>query len=258
MEGLAITPDGKTLVGMMQTNLEQDKTNSLRIVTIDIGSGKTHQYAYQLTDGTGVSEILTINDHQFLVDERDGKGRGDKPLPTDKPSSAVVQKLYVIDLNGAQEVSGISGGDLSGYAVSKTLFLDIVKKLNDAGIDSLLIPSKLEGMAFGQDVFIDGTTKHTVYVTNDNDFLGIIADPKDPKNKTVENPNQFFVFAFDDSDLPGFVPQAPARFVEGAFPLGDDSLQLQLFRRPDEICGLCIKGLGAQPRIFDFGQRLHQ
>lgn len=36
MEGLAITPDGRTIVGIMQASLEQDKTKSLRIVTIDI------------------------------------------------------------------------------------------------------------------------------------------------------------------------------------------------------------------------------
>jgi hypothetical protein len=206
MEGLAITPDGRMLVGIVQANLEQDKTNSLRIVTIEISSGNTHEYAYQLTDGSGASEILSVNDHQFLVDERDGKGLGDKPLPTDKPSKAGVKKLYLIDLNGAQDVSGVSG-DLSKYAVGKTLFLDIVSQLNAAGIDSLFIPSKLEGITFGQDVVIDGATKHTLYVANDNDFLGVIADPTDPANETIENPNQFFVFAFDDGDLPGFVPQ---------------------------------------------------
>ncbi len=78
MEGLAVTPDGRTLVGIMQANLEQDTTNSLRIVTIDIEIGNTHEYAYQLTDGSGASEILGINSHQFLVDERDGKGLGDR------------------------------------------------------------------------------------------------------------------------------------------------------------------------------------
>src|SRR5215831_519248 len=123
MEGLAITPDGKTLVGIMQANLEQDTTNSLRIIT------------------------LAINNHQFLVDERDGKGLGDKPLPTDKPSKAEVKRLYIIDLNGAQEISNVSG-DLSKYAVGKTLFLDIVSKLNTAGMDSFFIPSKIEGIAF--------------------------------------------------------------------------------------------------------------
>jgi hypothetical protein len=61
MEGLAITPDGRTLVGIMQNSLIQDAnqgaTKLLRIVTIDIVSGKvTHQYAYNLTAGSGVSE----------------------------------------------------------------------------------------------------------------------------------------------------------------------------------------------------------
>jgi len=212
MEGIAITPDGSMLVGIMQANLEQDKSNSLRIVTIDIKTGNTHEYAYQLSDGSGASEILAINNHQFLVDERDGKGLGDKPASTDKPSKAGVKKLYLIDLNGAKDVSGVIGGDLSGFAVPKTLFLDIVSKLNAAGIDNLFIPAKLEGMAFGQDVVIDGATKHTLYIANDNDFLGEIADPTDPLNAIVENPNQFFVFAFSDSDLPGFVPQRIREF----------------------------------------------
>jgi hypothetical protein len=206
MEGLAITPDGRTLVGIMQASLEQDKTKSIRIVTIDIRTGNTRQYAYLLTDGSGASEILALNDHQFLVDERDGNGLGDKPLPTDKPSKAGVKKIYKIDLNGARDVSGVTG-DLSQYAIPKTLFLDVVSQLKGVGIDPLFIPSKLEGIAFGQDVVIDGGTKHTLYVANDNDFLGEIADPTDPLNSIVENPNQFYVFAFDDNDLPGFAPQ---------------------------------------------------
>jgi hypothetical protein len=212
MEGLAITPDGKMLVGIMQANLEQDKKKSLRIVTIDINSGATHEYAYQLTDGSGVSDIVAVNDHQFLVDERDGNGMADTPLLTDTASAAKVKKLYLIDLDGAQDVTAV-GGDLSSYAVSKnpTPFVDIVAKLNAAGIDSYLIPSKLEGVAFGQDVVVDGVTKHTLYVANDNDFLATIADPlklpSDPTRGTVPNPNQFYVFAFGDDDLPGYVPQ---------------------------------------------------
>src|SRR6201999_3438544 len=80
MEGLAITPDGRTLVGIMQNALIQDATaapNLLRIVTIDIASGQvTHQYGYNL-DSSGVSEITALNNHEFLVDERDGHGLGD-------------------------------------------------------------------------------------------------------------------------------------------------------------------------------------
>lgn len=210
MEGLAITPDGRTLVGIMQANLEQDKKKSLRIVTIDIQSGATHEYAYKLTDGSGVSEIVAVNDHQFLVDERDGSGMADTPLLTDTASAAEVKKLFLIDLNGAPDVTGLSG-DLSSYAVGKVLFLDIVGKLNAAGINSYLIPSKLEGLTFGQDVVMNGVTRHTLYIANDNDFLAAIADPlkgpNDPTRGTVANPNQFYVFAFGDEDLAGYVPQ---------------------------------------------------
>jgi Esterase-like activity of phytase len=210
MEGLAITPDGKTLVGIMQANLEQDKKKSLRIVSIDVRSGATHEYAYKLTDGSGVSDIVAVNDHQFLVDERDGNGMADTPLLTDSASAAGVKELFLIDLDGAQDVTALSG-DLSAYAVPKTLFLDVVAKLNAAGIDSYFIPSKLEGLAFGQDVVVNGVTRHTLYVANDNDFLSTIADPlklpNDPTRGTVANPNQFYVFTFGDEDLPGFVPQ---------------------------------------------------
>ncbi|HET8711033.1 MAG TPA: esterase-like activity of phytase family protein, partial [Spongiibacteraceae bacterium] len=212
MEGLAITPDGRTLIGLMQANLEQDKKKSLRIVTIDTRTGATHEYAYKLTDGSGVSEVLAVNDHQLLVDERDGSGMADTPLLTDTASAAAVKKLYLIDIAGAQDVTAVSG-DLSAYAVSKNPvpFLDLVAKLTAAGIDARLIPSKIEGIAFGQDVVIDGVTKHTLFVANDNDFLATIADPlKSPGDSSrgmAPNPNQFYVFAFDDSDLPGYVPQ---------------------------------------------------
>src|SRR6185503_11740881 len=66
MEGLAITPDGKTLVGVMQAPLIQDNVDPtkkmVRIVTIDIATGQTKEFAYLLTTGSGVSEILALND----------------------------------------------------------------------------------------------------------------------------------------------------------------------------------------------------
>ena len=53
MEGLAITPDGRTLVGIMQNSLAQDggsKGTLLRIVTFNILTGQaTHQFGYVLT-----------------------------------------------------------------------------------------------------------------------------------------------------------------------------------------------------------------
>jgi hypothetical protein len=193
MEGLAITPDGRRLVGIMQNALIQDGGPTVRILTIDVASGRTREYAYMLTTGSGVSEILAVNDHQFLVDERDGKGLGDG-------SKAKVKQIFLIDLTGATDVSGLAGdANIAPHAVSKTLFLDVVAVLGAHGITTDRVPAKIEGLAFGQDVVIGGRVKHTLYVANDNDFTAVVGG--------LDNPNAWFVFAFDETDLPGFVPQ---------------------------------------------------
>src|SRR5215510_8816146 len=135
MEGLAITPDGRTLVGAMQSPLIQDggdvKGGITRLVTIDIASGRTREYAYPLdtVTKTTISDIVAINDHEFLVDERDSKGRADAP-----GSKAGFKQLYLIDLRYAHDVSGVSGitggvPNIAQYAVPKNLFLDIVAVL---------------------------------------------------------------------------------------------------------------------------------
>jgi hypothetical protein len=202
MEGLAITPDGKTLVGIVQNALIQDAAeggdaaNLLRIVTIDIASGRTtHEYAYLLTTGSGVSDITALNNHEFLVDERDGKGLGDG-------SKAKVKQIFKIDLKDAVDVTGLNGTQAAGRAVAKTLFLDVAKVLIANGITADQIPAKIEGTAFGPDLKYQGHTVHTFWVANDNDFLQDVAGPN-------TNPNQFFVFGITDADLGGstYVPQ---------------------------------------------------
>ena len=221
MEGLAITPDGKTLVGAMQSPLIEDggdlKGGVTRLVTIDIETGATHEYAYQL-DGsskTTVSDILAINDHEFLVDERDSKGRADAV-----GSKAAFKKLFIVDIQFAHDVSGITGftgsasapiANIKPFALNKTLFLDIVSVLTaaPANLDPTQIPAKLEGISFGPDITVtdpvthQASTKHTLFVGNDNDFLATMTPPVG----NGDNPNQFFVFAFGEADLPSFVPQ---------------------------------------------------
>lgn len=207
MEGLAITPDGTKLVGIMQAPLEQDINKVVRIVTIDIATGATKQFAYQLTTGSGVSEIVAVNDHTFLVDERDGKGLGDN-------SKASAKTLFKIDLAGAAELPADASGDLSSLAVSKTAFLDLKAALVAAGIDPKNIPAKLEGVSFGQDIVENGVIKHTLYVANDNDFLNTITDSNHPTG--FANPNKFYVFSFTDADLPGYTAQHFASAVPEA------------------------------------------
>ena len=203
MEGLAITPDGKYLVGFEQSPLIQDggdggKAN--RLVKIDVETGATQQFVYNnyLADKNKTynsSEILALNDHEFLVLERDGKGLGDG-------TSAVLKRIYKIDLNGATDIGTLNGGagisgesNLLSFAVNKSLFLDIRLELNAKGFADTDIPAKLEGMAFGSDIDIGGTSYHTLYIGNDNDFLPSAGN------------NQWYVFAFTDADLAGSVFQ---------------------------------------------------
>ncbi len=200
MEGLALTPDGKTLYGIMQAPLEQDagvaaSAKLLRIVTIDVATGATKAFGYKLTTGSGVSEIVAINSHEFLVDERDGKGLGDG-------SNASVKQFFTIDTNGAVDITALSGAAAAaatGVTKSASPFVDLVSVLLANGFTKATIPAKIEGLAFGQDVVVDGVTTHTLFVANDNDFL--------PTYQGTPNPNQFFVIGFTDADLPRFESQ---------------------------------------------------
>ncbi|HSI61351.1 MAG TPA: esterase-like activity of phytase family protein [Ideonella sp.] len=200
MEGLAITPDGRTLFGFMQSPLIQDGGDggrANRIVAIDIETGTVKQYAYDnfipaFSKAYNSSEILALNGHEFLVLERDGKGLGDG-------SVAVVKQVWKVDLSAAEDVSALSGATaLLAKAPAKSLFLDIKAALNAAGFTDDKIPAKLESLAFGADVVVGGVNKHTLYIANDNDFLG-------STSAGLDNPNQFYVFAFDAADLGGSV-----------------------------------------------------
>ncbi len=209
MEGLALTPDGRTLAGIMQSPLEQDggtKAGFVRILTVDLLTGTQHQYAYALSNVgteekpkfTGISEIVAVNDHVFLVDERDGKGMGDG-------TAAAFKHLYRIDLNGASDVAGLSGADaLKDKAVTKSLFLDIVAAANAAGIAAEAIPAKLEGVSFGPDVTVQGESRHTLWVASDNDFLATVGG--------APNPNVILVFAVAPADLPDYKAAHSAAF----------------------------------------------
>jgi hypothetical protein len=116
MEGLAISPDGRTLFGIMQNALIQDHalnpgtTDRLglnnRILKIDLLTGETHEYVYVLdaiNRGQGVCEILAINDHEFLVVERDNRSNLQTP-----PQAPTRKTIYKIDLTGATDVSGVA------------------------------------------------------------------------------------------------------------------------------------------------------
>lgn len=105
MEGLAITLDKKTLVGIMQSTLfnsskEEISNKSLvRVVTFDIKIGNTKQYAYiQNKEADSACGITALSNTEFVVIKRDRKflGKNHKYLfkidlqdTTDIPKSVV-------------------------------------------------------------------------------------------------------------------------------------------------------------------------
>jgi hypothetical protein len=129
MEGLAITPDGKTLVGMMQSPMYNPTkaavANSLvlRILTFDIASGATKQYAYLMDNVTltGVSDIVAVSATTFLTIERDALFGGAATNP------ATFKKVFKIDLSAATDISDAANGTTGKLFGGKT-----VEELNNA------------------------------------------------------------------------------------------------------------------------------
>lgn len=78
MEGLTITPDEKTLVGIMQSTMynpskKVKKSNITRIVAINPKTGETAQYLYKQEKAQNAnSAISAISKTKFYVIERDG------------------------------------------------------------------------------------------------------------------------------------------------------------------------------------------
>jgi hypothetical protein len=121
-EGVAVSPDGNTLNGLLQSVTIQDSgsgdqgRSTTRLVVHDLSSTDMpatvlHEYVIQLprVDDNGAasgvsvnrtgaqSAIIAINDHQLLILSRDGNGRGASGSP-------VLKSVLLAELNGANNI----------------------------------------------------------------------------------------------------------------------------------------------------------
>ncbi len=134
MEGLTITPDEKTLVGIMQSTLynpskeEVEDFTITRIVTFDLATGKTKQYLYRQEKAKNSnSEITALSSTEFLVIERDGLFSGNG-----KP---VQKHIYRINTKDATDISGNDFDSLDGMLVNgKTIEQNTWAEIEKAGI----------------------------------------------------------------------------------------------------------------------------
>src|SRR5262245_20175375 len=179
-EGLAISPDGAYLYAMLQSAMmDEGGSNGVcnRIVKYNTATGAViAQYAYQMagfTQGRGISALLAINDHEFLVLERNNRGIG-----VGATLASPNKKLFRIDITGATDVSTQTFSDPDPTDTDPTIpcpdgkvtknpvpFLDLT--LNTLAELGNKTPEKWEGMAIGPQLK-DGS--YVLVSGTDNDY----------------------------------------------------------------------------------------
>jgi hypothetical protein len=189
MEGMCMTPDGKMLVGTMQSTMYvptkalATNTTLTRIVTFDLATGQTKQYLYKQDGGASdsVCEITPISNTEFLVIERDGNFG----------SVGGLKKVYRINLANAIDVSGTDLTAVDGMKINgKTLEQSTWAELSTAGITPVsktLAVDLVAKIGYEHDKFEGivylGNNKLAVF--NDDDF-GVADDGNgNPKTKIL-------------------------------------------------------------------------
>jgi hypothetical protein len=182
-EGLAISPDGQYTYAMLQSAMldEGGSSGTLnRIVKFDNSTGDAvAQYAYQMkrsSQGQGISALVALNDHEFLVLERNNLGLGAGAAISSGGGANVADKeVYKIDISGATDVSGIDL-DAPGAVFAKVdksgkwldLDLDTIDLDGDGDVETAgKSPEKWEGLAVGPRLN-DGS--YLLLAGNDNDY----------------------------------------------------------------------------------------
>ncbi|AZA79899.1 esterase-like activity of phytase family protein [Chryseobacterium sp. G0186] len=189
MEGLCITPDGRTLVGTIQsmmlvpTKALATNTSLTRIVTFDITTGQTKQYLYKQDGGASdsVCDITALGNNEFLVIERDGNFG----------TQGGIKKVYRINLSAATDVNGTDLAAVDGMKVNgKALEQCTWDELTNAGIKPVtkkLAVDLVAKLGYEHDKFEGivylGNNKLAVF--NDDDF-GVVDDGSgNPKAKIL-------------------------------------------------------------------------
>ena len=219
MEALTITPDQTTLVGIMESSMDNpDKSGRLsslvRMVTINLVSGQIAQYLYRLDNAAHVtSGIVALNDHEFYLIEHDRKF----PLQ-DKSAQKLIYKIDIahatdietiandksvkqndrlgLTVNGQTLEQLIAADEENWQTLENTNITPVKKTLVVDVLASLEYPhDKLEGLWLRQD--------GSLGLLNDDDFAMTDTDIINPKSsveqkyldkqKTIEDANRLYI-----------------------------------------------------------------
>ncbi|GKT24090.1 esterase-like activity of phytase family protein [Acidovorax sp. SUPP3334] len=172
LEGLSFSADGSSLWAAMEAPLYQDGPVPTptagaysRMLQYSRNGALLRQVAYpvdpiQAVPGTGknadngVSEMLAVDDHRFLVLERSGVQGSDDQY-------RMYIRLYEIDTEGASDVSGMASLGAGGFTpVRKRLVLN----LNTLGLRTV---DNIEGMTWGPRL---ANGHRSLVMVSDNNF----------------------------------------------------------------------------------------
>jgi glycerophosphoryl diester phosphodiesterase len=157
-EGMAINPDRTTLYPLLEGTVIGDPTASLRIYEFDIATGEyTNLVGYYRMENSNhaIGDFAVINDHEYLVIERDG-GEG---------ANARFKKIFKVDF---------SKQDADGF-VAKEEIVDLLNiqdpnDLNQDGKTVYMMP-----FVTIEDVVV--LDEKTILVANDNNYPFSIGRP---------------------------------------------------------------------------------
>ena len=219
MEALTITPDQSTLVGIMESSMDNpDKSGRssslVRMVTINLVSGQIAQYLYRLDNAQHVtSGIVALSDHEFYLIEHDRKF----PLQ-DKTATKLIYKINIAQATNIETIlndESVKQDDTLGLTINsqtleqlitadeknwqmledinitpvkKTLVVDVLASLD-------YLHDKLEGLWLRQD--------GSLGLLNDDDFAMTDSEIVNPKSsvkqkyldaeKTIEDANRLYI-----------------------------------------------------------------
>lgn len=218
LEGLSLSPDGKTLWVALQSAAIQDlnasSTNTsrrnTRLLAYDVSNSAApvlkSEFVIQLPmynnngSPTGAlnrvaaqSELLALNNTQFLLLSRDGNGYGSGATPTSSPTS-FYRRIDLIDVTGATNIAGTAYDTGTSIAPNGVLVANITPvqfasfidmnnasqlakfglvngATNNASCPTSCLSEKWEALALVPALDVAKLDDFFLFVGNDNDFV---------------------------------------------------------------------------------------
>jgi hypothetical protein len=155
-EGMAINPAGDRLYTLLEGTVTGDPAKTLRINEFSIDTEKYtgKQWSYKLdTAGTNIGDMTAINDHEFLVLERNGS-----TATSFATAAAPFKKLFKIDINKLD-----ADGNVSKSEVIDLMNIADPNDLNGDGKTTFTFPY----VTIESVLIVDA---NTVLIINDNNF----------------------------------------------------------------------------------------